>query len=111
MAKTRTNLTDLNEYLFEALDRLTNDNLTDEELEKEIQRSKAVTDVADTIIANGTLALQVSKHMYEYGHADSVELPMIGYTNSELEKSNQDKTETIKHLQARIKKYEGWDNA
>lgn len=33
-------LTDLNNYLFEALERVNDDDLTDEELEKEIKKQK-----------------------------------------------------------------------
>ena len=49
----KNTLTDLNNYLFEALERLTDDELTEEELKKEITRSEAVTSVAETIIHNG----------------------------------------------------------
>ena len=35
----RNTLSDLNDYLFEELERLTNDDLTDEQLQTEIMRS------------------------------------------------------------------------
>ena len=41
----RNTLTDLNNYLFETLERLTDDELTEEQLQKEITRSEAVTSV------------------------------------------------------------------
>lgn len=63
----KNTLTDLNNYLFETLERLTDDALTEEEMEKEITRSKAVTSVAETIIHNGELALKAIKHAEEYG--------------------------------------------
>lgn len=44
----KNTLTDLNNYLFEALERLTDDDLTEEEMQKEITRSQAVTSVAET---------------------------------------------------------------
>jgi hypothetical protein len=71
-------LTDLNNYLFEAIERLQDDSLDDTQLEKEIKRSEAVQKVAKTIIDNGTLALQAKKHLDEYGQGDMVELPMLG---------------------------------
>ena len=74
-------LTDLNNYLFEAIERLQDDSLDDTQLEKEIKRSEAVQKVAKTIIDNGTLALQAKKHLDEYGQGDMVELPMLGLTN------------------------------
>ena len=74
-------LTDLNNYLFEAIERLQDDSLDDTQLEKEIKRSEAVQKVAKTIIDNGTLALQAKKHLVEYGQGDMVELPMLGLTS------------------------------
>lgn len=81
MKGTRTTLNDLNEYLFQELERLTNDDLSEEELDKEIKRSDALQKIAKTVIDNGTLALQAKRHLDEYGQGDRVELPMIGITN------------------------------
>lgn len=77
----KNTLTDLNNYLFEALERLNDDELGEEELDKEIKRSEAVQKVAKTIIDNGALALQAKKHLDEYGQGDKVELPMLGMTD------------------------------
>lgn len=77
----KNTLSDLNNYLFESIERLNDDSLDDAALEKEIKRSEAVQKVASTIIANGTLALQAKKHLDEYGQGDRVELPMLGVTN------------------------------
>ena len=76
----KNTLTDLNNYLFEAIERLNDDTLDETQLDKEIKRSEAVQKVASTIIANGTLALQAKKHLDEYGQGDNVELPMLGVT-------------------------------
>lgn len=64
---TKNKLIDLNNHLFEQLERLNDENLKGEELEEEIQRSKSVTDVAQTIINNGELMLKAQKHYDEYG--------------------------------------------
>jgi len=77
----KNTLTDLNNYLFEQLERLQDDSLDETGLEKEIQRSEAVQKVAKTIIDNGQLALQAKKHLDEYGQGDKVELPMLGVTS------------------------------
>lgn len=77
----KNTLADLNNYLFESIERLNDDSLTDEELDKEIKRSEAVQKVAKTIIDNGSLALQARKHLDKYGAGDSVELPMLGITD------------------------------
>lgn len=63
----RNTLTDLNNYLFETLERITDDDLTEEKLNVEIKRSQAVTSVAETIIQNGELALKTMKHLNDYG--------------------------------------------
>lgn len=76
----KNTLGDLNNYLFEQLERLQDDELTDEQLEKEIKRSEAVQGIAKMIIDNGALALKAKKHMDEYGNGDKAELPMFGIT-------------------------------
>ena len=63
----RNTLTDLNNYLFETLERLTDDELTEEQLRKEI------TSVAETIIHNGELSLKALRHAEEYGVGQSGE--------------------------------------
>ena len=76
----KNTLTDLNNYLFEAIERLNDDELTEEQLDQEIKRSEAVQKIAKTIIDNGSLALQAKKHMDEYGQGANVELPLLGIT-------------------------------
>lgn len=77
----KNTLTDLNNCLFEQLERLQDDELDEEGLEKEIKRSEAVQKVAKTIIENGALALSAKKHLDEYGQGERVELPMLGMTD------------------------------
>lgn len=77
----KNTLSDLNNYLFEQLERLQDDSLDESGLDKETQRSEAVQKVAKTIIDNGQLALQAKKHLDEYGQGDKVELPMLGVTS------------------------------
>lgn len=69
----KNTLTDLNNYLFESLERLTDDELTEEQLKKEITRSQAVTSVSATIIQNAELSLKTIKHLNEYGMASARE--------------------------------------
>lgn len=76
----KNTLGDLNNYLFEQIERLQDDTLTGEELEKEIKRSEAVQGIAKTIIENGALVLKAKMHLDEYGKGDNVELPMLGMT-------------------------------
>lgn len=69
----RNNLTDLNNYLFETLEMLTDRDLSEDEMAREITRAKAVTSVAETIIHNGELALNTMKHMNEMGYNAGLE--------------------------------------
>lgn len=62
----RNTLADLNNHLFEQLERLMDDDATPEQMEKEIHRSKAVTAVAESIIRNGELNFKVMQHLNEY---------------------------------------------
>ncbi len=97
----KNTLTDLNNYLFESIERLNDDDLSEEELEKEIKRSEAVQKVAKIIIDNGALALQAQKHFDEYGVERNVEMPLLSVTNNNLLEEN-------KNFRERIKKYEQW---
>ena len=67
----KNTLTDLNDHLFEQLERLNDDDLTDEELEKELRRSEGMTKVATQIIENAGLAFKAMRHMDEYGYYKS----------------------------------------
>ena len=51
-------LTDLNNHLFAQLERLGDEELTGDKLLEEINRAKAVTDIAAQVIANGSLVLK-----------------------------------------------------
>ncbi len=97
----KNKLSDLNNYLFESIERLMDDELSDEELEIEIKRSETVQKMAKTIIDNGALALQVQKHFDEYGIQTQVEMPLIGVTDKNLLEENS-------NLRSRIKKNEQW---
>ena len=65
----KNNLQDLNNYLFEELERLNDDEELNNEdvLDKEIKRSKAITNVAQTIINNANLVLNAKKYSDENG--------------------------------------------
>lgn len=65
--KTKTTLIDLNEYLFEALDVISNPDLELEELKDEISRVKTIAYVAEKIIDNTDMMLRVFKAKENYG--------------------------------------------
>ena len=70
------NLTALNNYLFEQIERINDNSLSEEELNREIKRSDAVNNIAKTIIENGNLALKTMRHMDEYGYDDKRKTPI-----------------------------------
>jgi len=63
----KNNLSNLNDYLFEQLDRLTNDDFVGEKLREEIARVEAVVDVSAKIIENANLQVNVCKMAYDAG--------------------------------------------
>ena len=64
----KNTLTDLNNYLFEQMERLNDDDLTDEQLDKQLKKADTMVKVAEKIIQNGELAFRTMKHMDEYGY-------------------------------------------
>ena len=108
VTEMKNTLSDLNNYLFEAIERINDDDLSDEELDKEIKRSESVNKIAKTIIDNGNLALQAKKHLDEYGRGEDVEMPMLGITNKWISEENKELEQTVKNLQKRVKKMEDW---
>lgn len=74
----KNTLNDLNNYLFESIERLMDDSLSKEELEQEIQRGNAVQNIAETIINNGRLLLAAKKHMDDYGDGKKLDVSLLG---------------------------------
>ena len=67
----KNTLNDLNNYLFEEIERLQDESLNDEALERAIKKAEAVTKVAETVIRNGELAFKTLQHVNEYGYGVS----------------------------------------
>jgi hypothetical protein len=57
----KNHLTDLNNYLFEQLERLNDEDTVGDELKEEIFRSEAIANVAEKIIDNAKLVLDAAK--------------------------------------------------
>ena len=64
----KNTLQDLNNHLFEQLERLNDEDLTDEQLDRELKRADGMTKIATQIIENGELAFKTMVHMDEYGY-------------------------------------------
>jgi hypothetical protein len=74
---TKNKLSDLNDHLFMTLERLGDEGLSNEELEKEIERSKAISTVAGKIIDNARLVLDAQKTAAEYNGKRTVNLELL----------------------------------
>lgn len=72
----KNKLIDLNNLLFEQLERMSDEDLTPEEFEREIARSTAMTKIGRIIVDNAQVALEAQKHMDEYG-IDNKEMPQL----------------------------------
>ena len=71
----KNTLTDLNNHLFVEMERLNDGDLKGDELDKEIERAKAITCVASQIIANGSLALKAEQFKSDVISAKEVRVP------------------------------------
>ena len=69
-------LSDLNNHLFAEIERLSDEDLNEDELKSEIDRARAITSVSKQIIENGALALRAEKFKQEMG-LDSLNTPML----------------------------------
>ncbi len=83
--KTKHSLKDLNEYLFDELDALTNGDLQGEQLNEEIERSKAIVQVAGRIAGNAAIQIKAAQLVIDSGalSAEKTEETVIGLLSSE----------------------------
>lgn len=75
------NISDLNELLFRQLDRLDNIDATGDQLQEEIERTKAISGVAKDIANNAKLQMQHHHMLIEYGKAPSQAPEILGIGN------------------------------
>lgn len=61
----KANLGDLNNVLFEQIERLNDDDLVGEELENQLKKSQAIGGIAKMIVNNSSLILKAAKYAEE----------------------------------------------
>lgn len=77
----KNTLSDLNNHLFAQLERLGDEELTREEMEKEIERAEAMAKISQQIIQNGALQLKAVQHADEYGYKGSRRIETLGISD------------------------------
>lgn len=63
----RNTLSDLNNHLFATLERLGDESLDAEQMKMEIERAKAIKDVAGAVVSNSRLMLNAMEFRSQYG--------------------------------------------
>ncbi len=82
----KNNLSDLNNHLFMELERLSDEGLSPEQIESEVQRARAIVDVADKIVDNARLTLQACDLVAKHGDRFMKHLPMISAPDKDAAK-------------------------
>lgn len=78
----RNKLLDLNNHLFEQMERLNDDDMTEEQLAFETKRAKAMSDVAQTIINNANTVIKAAA---TYGREQELPKMLGGGENEQTE--------------------------
>lgn len=73
----KNKLPDLNNHLFAQLERLSDEELTAEQIEAEVKRADAIVDVSEQIIKGAELTLKAVKIIADHGDRFKPQLGMI----------------------------------
>jgi hypothetical protein len=73
----KNRLTDLNDHLFAQMERLSEEDISAEQLDKEMTRTKAIVRVADQIVKNGALQLAAAALAVKHGAKATSHLTML----------------------------------
>lgn len=74
---TKNRLKDLNDHLFAQMERLSEEGLTLEQIEAEVQRTDAIVAVSDQILCNANFHLKAAQLIAQHGDRFKKVLPMI----------------------------------
>lgn len=73
----KNKLSDLNDHLFAQLERLSDESLTPEQIDRESKRGDAIVAVADQIVAGAKLQLEAAKLVWDAGGDPTPHLPGV----------------------------------
>ena len=71
----KNTLADLNNILFEQLERVNDDSLTMDQLDMQLRKTDAIVKVSEKIIQKGELAFRAIQHKDKYYCSDNKKLP------------------------------------
>lgn len=74
----KNKLMDLNNHLFAQLERLSEEDLDAEAIDREVKRADAIVDVSEQIIRNADLQLKAVKVLADHGDRFRPMLTMVG---------------------------------
>lgn len=82
----KNNIQDLNNYLFEQLERLQDDTLSDEELERELKRSEKIASIGKVILQTKSLQINTAMELSDKGYINNNQTInlLTGKKNEEL---------------------------
>lgn len=63
----KNKLTDLNDHLFAQIERLSDESLSDQEIDREVKRGTAIVAAADQIIRSAVVQVQAAKTASDHG--------------------------------------------
>jgi hypothetical protein len=63
----KNKFSDLNDHLFAQLERLSDEDMSEEKLKQEIGRAGAIVDVAQALVANAAIVLKAAQITAEHG--------------------------------------------
>ena len=73
----KNKLGDLTNHLFAQLERLGDEGLSPEDIEREVKRTDAIVSVSEQIIENANLTLKAASLIAEYGGGYEKMLPLL----------------------------------
>ncbi len=77
----KNKLTDLNDHLFAQLERLSDEDLSEDQIEQECKRADAIVAVSDQILSGANTQLKAATLLANHGDRFAKMLPTIGGTN------------------------------
>lgn len=97
----KNTMEDLNNHLFAELERLSDEELSPEELMKECERAKAISGISKNVISNAALLLKAAELKACYGESNIPKL-IAGESEEKKNAINQAKAETRRLMSERI---------